>query len=641
MLIWWVLLLAGLLSAGVFAQDDSAEVSLQSFFGIEDASLIQPLALEPVHASDVEITVNEVALEADHVHFLVTLKSDKIETTTSIQLGIVEKGLTIGEETFDLRQNWEHPAYGLADGENPGSLSIVLSAEVPLGTLDADEIPMTLRINGLHYQDGEPGLEPNIEGPWEFTLTADGSKIRGNTRSFALDHAFIIGSTQYKAKHMTITPLKTQIDVTQYTDESGRLLYPYVYGNLLGFVLADEKGNEIQVREPTSENWEDDDAWIELTFTTGRENNGWDWIKDAETLTVTPYGATADAPDPDEKGIARFTPMEPVTIPVHPEATALETFMSEFEPEYRIWNSFDTKSPFVKPVRLQQTTPTGTVILLDKVLVMEDTLAVSFLIGSDRLSEGQESLMGFEVGVTKIEVGPVLPYPADFELSELFRGGGGGEPFVNAVNSEPLVVANLRSTVLMSNEGYVSVKDPIQVKVTVGSVSTCWSDMDSFEYSTWSCFEDEGPFVFEFETDGKELAELTKEVEIGKTLTIQDREVTLKSMRFNPLQPIIFTSYNPAMSKYGVEELAISGLTTFLEADDGTTMTLREQVVPFYGFSGWMVDEATNQSFMETESVKFSFCFQKKFDEYPADFNYLDKRFYDCDPELEVVIPVK
>lgn len=635
-----VLFLIGLLSAGVSAQGEK-EVTLQSFFGVEDPSLIQPLDLEPVDASDIEITLNEVALEADHVHFLLTVKSDKIKTMTTLQLGLVEKGLTIGDETFDLIQNWEHPAYYLLDDDISGSVPIVLSAEVPLGLLDADEIPMTLRISEVHYQDGTPGMTPKIEGPWVFEFIADGSKIRENTRTIPLNHAFILDGTPYRVRMLTVTPLKTQIDTVKYTDERGRLTYPYVSDNLLGFVLSDEKGNEIQVREEMSESWEDDDAWVDLTFTTDRENNGWDWIKNAETLTITPYGATADAPDSDKKGIARFTAMDPLTVEINPKATALETFMSEFEPEYEIWNSFDSKSPYASSVRLQQTTPNGTVLLLDKVIVMEDTLAVSFLVGSDRLNEEQDSLMGFEIGMSRIEAGPVLPYPDDFELSEVFVGGGGGEPTVNAVNREPLVVANLSTTNLMTRDGYVSVKDPIQVRVTVDSVSTCWSDTESYVYSTWNCFDDEGPFVFEFETDGAALAKLTKEIEIGRTLTIQDTEVTLKSLRFNPLQPIIFTSLNPEISKYGSPGLEVPGLTTFLEADDGTAIILQPVDVPFYGLSTWVVNKKINQSFIDTSSVKLSFCFQKTFDEFPADFDPFDKRFYDCDPDLEVDIPVK
>ena len=87
--------------------------------------------------------------------------------------------------------------------------------------------------------------------------------------------------------------------------------------------------------------------------------------------------------------------------------------------------------------------------------------------------------------------------------------------------------------------------------------------------------------------------------------------------------------------------LEVPGLTTFLEADDGTAIILQPVDVPFYGLSTWVVNEKINQSFIDTSSVKLSFCFQKTFDEFPADFDPSDKRFYDCDPDLEVDIPVK
>ena len=337
------------------------------------------------------------------------------------------------------------------------------------------------------------------------------------------------------------------------------------------------------------------------------------------------------------QGIERYEAIGTMTVPTVLESTDLEEFMSDFEPEYRLWDFFDSENEYTKPVRLAQTTPNGTVILLDKVMVTEDNISVSLLVGTDKLKKDQKLLKGFEIGSAWIDVGPVLPYPPEFETSKLHGGGGGGEPGINDVNEEPLVVMNMVSNSLMKREGYVSPKDPIQVRVTVRDVQTCWEDKESYsEYWTYRCFSEEGPWVFEFETDGSELAELTKDVAINKTISINGHDLTMKSLRFNPIQPILFMSgFNDQFSP------ELNNSHVFLEADDGTQLKLYDRMFTYTGFTQVHVNEADNDSFEKTEKVKISFCLSKMWEIYPEDYDPMNMTFYDCDPAWSTVVDVR
>ena len=619
--------------------------SLKDWFGA--GGLVQALDVPAASDQGVEIKLNEVLLERDTVYLSITLTSDKIVDPGSLQLGTAEVGLVLadGEESFDLVRYYSDT--GTPDAvSSDGSITFAVFAVVPERLLEKDEIPMKVKIDKL-YRSVEGAIMPEeIKGSWQIDFTANAAEMRSATKSVTLDYPLVVNNAFYRMTALLWSPIQTKVKVTRYFDND-QLIYHEETGSysvmafdesILGIDIEDESGNKIRLtKSRNSYPTKDDNAWLIQTFYSDSKTDNGSWIKDAKTLTIKPYFVTENGPVNEGAGIGRYDSPAAMTVSLDSEPTELETFMADFEPDYTIWTLFDSANRYVKPVRISRTTPNGTVIMLDKVMVNEDNLSVSFLIGSDKLDRDQELLEGFEVGSVSIEAGPILPYPPEFELSKWYGGGGGGEPSINAVNEKPLVVANLRSKELMVRDGYVSPKDPMQVKVTVYNVKTCWGDSESFtEYSTWRCYSEEGPWVFEFETDGAELAGLTKEIEINETLSIDGQELTLKRLRFNPLQPILFTSGD---DNYPGPE--ISGLHAFIEADDGTQLPLHEKGIPYAGFTRVYVNDEANSAFGKTKSVRISFCLNREWETFPEDFNYEEMRFYNCDPAWSATVDLE
>ncbi|AOH44113.1 hypothetical protein BEQ56_11935 [Anaerolineaceae bacterium oral taxon 439] len=321
----------------------------------------------------------------------------------------------------------------------------------------------------------------------------------------------------------------------------------------------------------------------------------------------------------------------------------LEKFMEDFEPDYptsdkTFLSGMDTTSPYAKPVRQAVTTDDGVVIMLDKVLVTEDDVTVSVLLGVEPRGENWAAPSSFQLGLSMMEVTPHIPYPPDY--FEIIHGGvGGGGPILNKIHDDPFVVYDFIRSELMFDDGYVSPKDPMHIKVTILKYEICWDVVVIDDYSEPRCFKENGPWNFEFDTDGAELAAKTKEFEMHETFEIDGKKFSLDRLRFNPFHIILFTSGRGA--NRGYQEDSIYGLTAFIEADDGTQLRLFERSNPYNGFDRKIVAEALNESLEKTKALKVMFCLNRINGEPPKDYDWESIRFYTCDPAWSTVIDLE
>lgn len=316
--------------------------------------------------------------------------------------------------------------------------------------------------------------------------------------------------------------------------------------------------------------------------------------------------------------------------------SGLETFMQEFEPDYGLDGDYvlNTANPYVKPIRQMVTTESGVVIMLDKVLVTEDQIVATVLLGVEPANADWTPPSNFQLGFAAMEVTPHIPYPSDyFEI--IHGGGGGGGPILNNIHDDPFVVYDFVRSELMFDDGYVSPKDSMHVKVKILHYEICWDIELSENYSEPSCFREQGPWEFEFETDGKELAEKTKEFEIGKKFEIEGKSFSLDRLRFNPMHLIAFISGS------GVDCRTpgyLDNLHVFIETDDRTAIHLWSHMHPYIGFDRQITDDVIIASLEKTKSLKVMFCLSDINGEFPSDYNPDKIKFYTCDPAWTTVI---
>ena len=634
------------------AEDGEPYQPLARWFGVEDGDaegMIQQLDLPVVSHGGVEVTLRETLVEDQRVYLSLLIAWDQNDEINSVQVGMVEDGLTLGGESYDLVQDWnlmmEWDPFS-DEANHSGMRQLVLMSRVPKDALPNGEIPMRLEIQKLYVESDSAPDQREIEGPWIFDFVADASTMIEQTRIVPLNSLIRTGRQRYQALELVYSPIRARVHlVWDLTDEVplinrfGRAIHKNLDDrNLLGFILKDGAGHQIELAaadyDYPKEISDEPLTAIEFDYCSGALNDNLAWFQDADNLTLTPYAVTLFGPEREADGIERYHALEPIPIRVEAAAADVESFMADFEPEYTFWNLFDTANPYVKPVRITQKTENGIVVMLDKVLVTENSIQISVLAGTDRFGKDSKPLTGFEIKDAFVEVGPIQPYPPDYIEPIYGGGGGGGEPYINAVNDEPLVIRNLIGGALMFPDGYVSAKDPIQVKAVIRGIDVCWDESGMNPSNAWSCFTEEDPLIFEFETDGAELAALTKEIELDETITIEGQELTLKRVRFNPLNIILF------MDGYriGAGHSAFDYLTVFAEADDGTTLLMNPWSLPFSGFERMIVDEAINESLAKTESLKIHFCTGTWTKSPPAGFDPNDMKFYKCDPAWSTTV---
>ncbi len=313
-----------------------------------------------------------------------------------------------------------------------------------------------------------------------------------------------------------------------------------------------------------------------------------------------------------------------------------ETFLQNFEAEYST-DIIDSINPNNKPVRILKTTKNGISVLLDKVLVTEDELAVSFFISGDFPQE----LYNVQL-IAMIDIGPLLPYPPDsFEVMSGGSGGGGPKLYLlNEGKDEPLVALDAAAIPLMRHDGYISPSDPIQVRVRVLQIEIGWLYNDENGIEQLQTYYEDEVLEFKFETDGAKLAAHTKTFQLDHSFEINGKTYEFHRLRFNPMQLILFTG---KMREDFDRDVAYSEGVRYVEAltDEGIPINLTAIDYPYRGFKTKILEPEVIQSLEQTQTLTLTPCYLP----LPTDNSYaIPERgdpAYDCNPERAVTINIR
>lgn len=618
---------------------------LESWYGFEDTmGFVQKLDLPAVTHYGFELQAREVLVESDRVHILMTAASDQITSINSISAGGPDGILAIGddpyleENRFDLQMNnWGvNPSGDPASLERDGTTQFVLTAFIPGDRFLDDEIAMSVRLTKINLYTGDEPYAIEYGGPWNFSFTADLRPMHELTRTIPIRDGFVGNGEVFEVTKLESSPVRSRVFLrAMLPDDLSDGFQDVGAQNLIGILVSDGAGNQIELTSDMHDfDYLNPSEIDRYSFEIFGNDVGWEWMKDAAELTLTPYIATFAGPKLDgSSGLARYQALDPIAVRTEKaEPDELEAFMEGFEPSYQINDingMFDSDNPYVKPIRMMQRTASGAVILLDKVLVTENSLTASFLIGNYTGNDDFQLPSDFQIQGMEIHIDPWLPYPEDY-VHPNFGGGGSAGSLATIVNETPLVGVDLVSAELMSSTEYVSAKDPIQVRIAINGYRVCWAEDPEEPYMDQECFQESGNWVFEFETDGAELAELTQEFEVDEAFETNESVITVERVRFNPLETIVF-----------IDDTVGSGLSwksdaeLFIEADDGTALRLWYHSVPFTGFSRRTVDPDVIAAFEAAKTLRLVACETPELPEgeYPE---WKDE--IDCDPLWETTI---
>ncbi|AOH44114.1 hypothetical protein BEQ56_11940 [Anaerolineaceae bacterium oral taxon 439] len=298
--------------------------SLREWFAIQShPELVETLDVPAVSHHGVEMKLEEVLIEDNRVYFSVFVSAGKEITNFTHQIGIVQDGLTIGNQSFALNQEWWYQSQhlGYSDESDPKSrIMIILRADVAKEFLTDGEIPMKLQIDSISDYSDSPGT--HLNGPWVFEFTVNGKKAKDLTRTVAIDRTFTGDRRTYTAVEMLFSPIRSRIRVQRFlkVEQFVGEIYGHKFwssdsqGNLLGFVLQDGHGNRAEISRRDIDYTSEIEELQECVFYSDSENNGWEWLKDAESVTLTPYIVTLAGPQGNAPGIERFHALEPINV---------------------------------------------------------------------------------------------------------------------------------------------------------------------------------------------------------------------------------------------------------------------------------------------------------------------------------------
>ncbi len=321
-----------------------------------------------------------------------------------------------------------------------------------------------------------------------------------------------------------------------------------------------------------------------------------------------------------------------------------ENFLKTFEAVYPAdmgW-VIDSTNPYAKPVRILKTTESGISVMLDRALVTETALALSFLINGDF----PQNLTSVDL-VTDIDAGPLLPYSPDSFEPVLRAKGGGVWPTLRLLNEDPPVALETRTVFLMRYDGYISPSDPIRVRIRIPQISVCWEDATADGVPQEQCYFEDEPLDFDFETDGADLAAQTKTFQLDHTFEIDGKPYEFHRLRFNPMELILFTSPSEEWVEHEDGSSSPAGLL-YVDAvtDDGTNIELSSHsgVYPYHGFTQKILDPEVIRSLEQTKTLTLTPCYVPRPPDEENDSYSMPEQgnpAYDCSPERAVTVNIR
>ena len=297
--------------------------TLREWFAIQShPELVETLDVPAVSHHGVEMKLSEVLIEDNRVYFSLLVTIDPESPIRSIGFRSMPDSLTIGDISFDVVEDWRSYSssmnYDPSEKESPSM--IVFHSDIPAQFLDEGLIPMRLVIDGI-YAHMSDSYE-DFYGPWVFDFMVDGTKAKELTRVIPLDHEFRDAQSTYHVSELVFSPIRAKISVfrTIAKEKKHIKIYNWVlsfaipHGNLAGFIIDDNRGNQVEIALIESDLDTESHEKMESVFFSDGANNGWEWLKDAESVTLTPYVITLAGLENEAEGIAQYHAMEPFTV---------------------------------------------------------------------------------------------------------------------------------------------------------------------------------------------------------------------------------------------------------------------------------------------------------------------------------------
>ena len=297
--------------------------SLREWFAVKaHPELIETIDVPAVSHHGIEMKLGEVLIEDNRVYFSVHATIDSESPIRSIGFNSMQDSLTIGDVSFDVVEEWRN--YSLNSTYVPhvkdSQSMIVFRSDIPLKFLHDDAISMRLAIDYIQVRVNNS--YETLYGPWQFDFIVDGSKAKELTRTVALDYSFKDNQSEYVVTDFVFSPIRVKIRVQRMMPKEKKVIKIYKWqtsyadprGNLAGFIIEDDQGNRVEIARAENNDFTSDHGKMESFFYSDGNNNGWEWLKDAESVTLTPYIVTLAGIENEAEGIDRFHALESFEI---------------------------------------------------------------------------------------------------------------------------------------------------------------------------------------------------------------------------------------------------------------------------------------------------------------------------------------
>ena len=294
--------------------------SLSELFGVEsDSPVITTVDQTAIEKEGVEMKIDQIFIETGQIYFSVIIASRFINENMPYSLQIGSSYLEVDEEEASYvtepspRTQNQITKTMRDDGMEVPTITLIMQAPMLKDYSQKENVSIKIRFDDVYYYREEGyGLPQTIIGPWEFNFTVDGTLLARETKQFPLAVTFQENEKIYEVQHLSISPVRTLLRVRRvnplvistYLDEQDQeqtVLNTSI--NLNGFLIQDQEGNQAEITKRETLTTEPGQAVFE--FASDPAKNPYNWLKDAESITITPY-VTSLGWKSDQRGIRRL-----------------------------------------------------------------------------------------------------------------------------------------------------------------------------------------------------------------------------------------------------------------------------------------------------------------------------------------------
>ncbi len=292
----------------------------------ENNGTIETVNQTAVAANGIEIKIDQVFVESDQIYFSMFIASDLIAEENSY-LYLENDSLTLNGEETSLGYAWYGPRRGGIVPAETQENEIPVQGMFRIGYPKQDysqekNLAVHMTIQSLYHVGLRAGKY--IEGPWEFDFVVDGTQLERQTHTIPLNVSFEEKGRLYALTELRTSPVRTRLTVERVNptlfsewvnQESGETERYYSSStNLQGFVIADDQGNEAEISLLEYDQPFTSEVKVRYFLFSERDDNPYEWLKDADSLSVTPYVSSLDFVDTGVEGIKKNLALESFRI---------------------------------------------------------------------------------------------------------------------------------------------------------------------------------------------------------------------------------------------------------------------------------------------------------------------------------------